>query len=38
MLQVTQQQYERMDMLFGEVKDYMDRQVVVIANLQEGQS
>jgi hypothetical protein len=27
-----------MNMLFGEVKDYMDRQVVVIANLKEGQS
>ena len=36
MLRVMQQQFERMDVLFNEIRDRMDRQDVVIAIWREG--
>ena len=35
MLQAMQQQFERMDVVFNEIRDRMDRQDVVIATLRE---
>jgi hypothetical protein len=36
MLQAIQQQFERMDVVFNEIQDRMDRQDVVIATWHEG--
>jgi hypothetical protein len=36
MLRAMQQQFERMDVLFNEIRDRMDRQDVVIATWREG--
>ena len=35
MLQAMQQQFERMNIVFNEIQDQMDRQDVVIATLRE---
>ena len=35
MLQAMQQQFERMNMVFNDIRDRMDRQDVVIASLRE---
>ena len=35
MLQAMQQQFERMNMVFSEIQDWMDRQDIVIATLHE---
>ncbi|KAH9671240.1 Endonuclease [Citrus sinensis] len=37
MLKAMQQQFERMNMMFGEIHDKLERQDTVIANLQRGQ-
>ena len=36
MLRAMQQQFERMDMMFNEIRDRMDRQDAVIATWREG--
>jgi hypothetical protein len=36
MLRAMQQQFERMDVMFIEIRDWMDRQVAVIATWREG--
>ena len=36
MLRAMQQQFERMDVMFNEIRDQMDRQDVVIATWREG--
>ena len=37
MLKAMQQQFERMNLMFGEIHDKLERQDTVIANLQRGQ-
>ena len=37
MLKATQQQFERMNLIFGEIQDKLERQDIAIANIQRGQ-
>ena len=38
MLKAMQQQFERLNVIFGEFRDRMDRQDILVANLQRNQA